>query len=56
LVDDVEEDQQPDGAGNDQVGGVGLDALHVEPAEGLEQFQAGGDEQRGSQHPAQRHP
>jgi hypothetical protein len=51
LVDDVEEDQQSDGASNDDVGGVGLDALHVELAEGFEHLQAAGDEQRGSHDP-----
>src|SRR6185437_6115803 len=47
LVDHIEEHEQPDRAGDDLVGRVGLGALYVEPAEGLEQLQAGGHQKGG---------
>jgi hypothetical protein len=45
-VEQAEEDQPRDRAGNDLVGGVGSGALHVEAAECLEQLQSGDNEQR----------
>ena len=45
-----------DGASHDLIGGVGFGALHVEAADGVEDLQPGGDEQRRSEHPAQPHP
>jgi hypothetical protein len=53
-IDQVQEDQLPDGASDDPVGRNSLGALRAEPAEGLEQLRAGGHEQRGSEQPARR--
>ena len=55
LVEYVEEDQQPDRACDDLVGGVGLGAMDIESSDGFEDLQPGGDQQRRAEHATRLH-